>query len=51
MEGEGQTVILNKRYRLLEKIGSGSFGSIYMCTHEQTQVKTTTTTNITLLKL
>jgi hypothetical protein len=27
-----EAVILNKKYRLLEKIGSGSFGSIYVCT-------------------
>jgi hypothetical protein len=31
MESNGQSVVLMKKYKLLEKIGSGSFGSIYMC--------------------
>ena len=30
MEG---SVILMKKYRLLDKVGSGSFGSIYSCTY------------------
>lgn len=30
---EEEAVILNKKYKLLEKVGSGSFGSIYSCTH------------------
>lgn len=31
MEGNEQQVVLMKKYKLLEKIGSGSFGSIYRC--------------------
>lgn len=32
MEDENEGfVLLNKKYKLIEKIGSGSFGSIYMC--------------------
>lgn len=29
---ESESVILQQKYKLLEKIGSGTFGSIYMCT-------------------
>lgn len=39
MEGGEQQVVLNKKYKLLEKIGSGSFGSIYRCTHRVTQAR------------
>jgi serine/threonine protein kinase len=39
MEGGEQQVVLNKKYKLLEKIGSGSFGSIYRCTSAVTQAR------------
>jgi serine/threonine protein kinase len=38
MEGNEQ-VVLMKKYKLLEKIGSGSFGSIYRCTSHSTKAK------------
>ena len=43
-------VLLNKKYKLLEKIGSGSFGAIYLCKQHCTQVSMSTTKNITLPK-
>lgn len=46
MEG---SVLLAKKYRLLEKIGSGSFGFIYSCKHLLRQANTWTTTDATPL--
>ena len=37
-------MILLGKYRLLQKIGSGSFGSIYMCTEHLTQANMSTPT-------
>jgi len=34
------SVVLMKKYKLLEKIGSGSFGSIYTCIYHSTQANT-----------
>lgn len=45
MEGGEQQVVLNKKYKLLEKIGSGSFGSIYRCTRAATQARISRTTS------
>ena len=39
---EEEAVILNKKYRLLEKVGSGSFGSIYACTLSPIKANTST---------
>jgi serine/threonine protein kinase len=39
MEG---SVVLMKKYRLLDKVGSGSFGSIYSCTRTPRQASTST---------
>lgn len=35
-----EEVILKQKYRLLEKVGSGSFGSIYACTLHLTKANT-----------
>lgn len=40
-------VVLMKKYKLLEKIGSGSFGAIYMCKQHCTQASMSTTRSTT----
>ena len=51
MESERQhAVVLMKKYKLLEKIGSGSFGAIYMCNQHQRQAIMSTIRITTLPK-
>jgi serine/threonine protein kinase len=50
MEGNEQQVVLMKKYRLLEKIGSGSFGSIYRCITPSIQARIFKITSISLPK-